>query len=198
MSGGPTRVASRRSRAPSRGRCTRPAPKIRPRTHSTSRPPPRILHRPPRPRARFLLREVHRRDTRRGADPAQRAAMLDRTTNDDGRGFAAGGVAREDSDALAAVAAARRERDVALDRVADLESTTAPLRASVTKLEGKTWSDSTRCDFCAISCGRLTRTPRTPASRSTPSARTLSTRYAGRRTSPCASSPRKMKPSPKS
>lgn len=72
--------------------------------------------------------------------PAQRAAMLDRNAND-GRGFAASGVA-EDSDALAAVAAARRERDVALDRVADLESTTASLRASVTKLEGKTWSDS--------------------------------------------------------
>ena len=69
--------------------------------------------------------------------PAQRAAMLDRNAND-GRGFAASGVA-EDSDALAA---ARRERDVALDRVADLESTTASLRASVTKLEGKTWSDS--------------------------------------------------------
>ena len=50
--------------------------------------------------------------------PAQRAAMLDRNAND-GRGFAASGVA-EDSDALAAVAAARRERDVALDRVADL------------------------------------------------------------------------------
>ena len=75
--------------------------------------------------------------------PAQRAAMLaDRNANDDGRGFAAAGVARGDPDALAAVAAARRERDVALDRVADLESTTASLRASVTKLEGKTWSDS--------------------------------------------------------
>ena len=73
--------------------------------------------------------------------PAQRAAMLDRNANDDGRGFAAAAVAG-DSDALAAVAAARRERDVALDRVADLESTTASLRVSVTKLEGKTWSDS--------------------------------------------------------
>ena len=67
--------------------------------------------------------------------PAQRAALL--THQGQIQGFAASGV--HDIDAHAAV---RRERDAALDRVADLESATANLRASVTKLEGKTWSDS--------------------------------------------------------
>ena len=70
--------------------------------------------------------------------PAQRAALL--THQGQIQGFAASGV--HDIDAHAAVAAVRRERDAALDRVADLESATANLRASVTKLEGKTWSDS--------------------------------------------------------
>jgi len=70
--------------------------------------------------------------------PAQARGSLDASGTDPG--FAASGV--HDIDAHAAVAAVRRERDAALDRVADLESATANLRASVTKLEGKTWSDS--------------------------------------------------------
>ena len=143
MSGGPTRVASRAlARALSRplhtsGTKDKAAHALN-LASAAAHPPPAASSASALPFfARFIgaILDV-------ALTPAQRAAMLDRTTNDDGRGFAAGGVAREDSDALAAVAAARRERDVALDRVADLESTTASLRASVTKLEGKTWSDS--------------------------------------------------------